>query len=176
MDDRLERGYVQVYTGDGKGKTTAAIGLAVRAAGAGLRVYIAQFIKGKAYSEIEALRRFDGQITVRQFGRGCFIYDAPTEEDTALAEAGLTEVRRVLVEGEYSVVILDEANVAVTLGLFAVEQLIELIAAKPPHTELVFTGRHAPPRLVAEADLVTEMREVKHYYANAVLARTGIES
>lgn len=171
-----ENGYVHVYTGNGKGKTTAAIGLAVRAAGAGLRVYIAQFIKGKVYSEIHALKRFEDQITVRQFGRGCFIFNAPEAEDFRLAENGLTEVRRILDEEDYGVVIFDEANVAVSLGLFPVERLLELIAAKPRQTELVFTGRNAPPQLIDQADLVTEMREIKHYYTNGVIGRTGIES
>lgn len=175
LDNRLEQGFVHVYTGNGKGKTTAAIGLAVRAAGAGLHVYIAQFIKGMVYSEIEAMRRFGDQIIVRQFGRGCFIYNDPTDEDVALAEAGLTEVRRVLEQGEHAVVILDEANVAVALNLFPVERLLEFIAAKPPRTELVFTGRDASPLLTDKADLVTEMREVRHYYSKGVLARTGIE-
>ena len=173
---RLSQGLVHVYTGNGKGKTTAAIGLAVRAAGAGLRVYIAQFIKGQAYSEIEALRSFEGQITVRQFGRGCFIRATPTAEDIRMAEQGVAEVRRILDEGEHDVVILDEANVAVTLGLFPVDTLLGWIEAKPPHTELVFTGRNAPPSLTAKANLVTEMREIKHYYADGVHARTGIES
>jgi cob(I)alamin adenosyltransferase len=176
MTEATRRGYVHVYTGDGKGKTTAAIGLAVRAAGAGLRVHIGQFIKGKPYSEIEALRRFGDSITIRQFGRGCFIYEKPADEDVRLAEAGLAEVRQVLADGAHSVVILDEANVAVTVGLFPVERLLELVAAKPPHVELVLTGRNASPRLIAEADLVTEMREVKHYFAKGVLARIGIES
>jgi cob(I)alamin adenosyltransferase len=169
------RGYVHVYTGDGKGKTTAAIGLAVRAAGAGLRVYIAQFIKGKPCSEIGALQRFDDLITVRQFGRGCFIYDHPTEEDIRLAEAGLQEARAVMAQGRHAVVILDEANVAAAVGLFPVQRLLDLVAGKPAHVELVITGRDADSRLIAHADLVTEMRERKHYFANGVPARAGIE-
>ena len=176
MSRDWERGYVQVYTGDGKGKTTAALGLAVRAAGAGRRVYIGQFIKGRPYSELAALKRLGDAITVRQYGRGCFIYREPTAEDVRLAESGLAEARRVLAAGEYSVVILDEANVAVTVGLFPVDRLLELIDGKPECVELVLTGRGADARLLARADLVTEMREVKHYFRAGVAARRGIES
>lgn len=175
MRHTLKRGCVQVYTGDGKGKTTAAIGLAVRAAGAGLRVFIGQFIKGRACSEAEALQRLDDMIAFRQFGRGQFIYDKPTPEDIRMARSGLDEVERVLTEGTCSVVILDEANVAVSVGLFPVERLLDLVEAKPDSVELVFTGRNASPRLIARADLVTDMHEVKHYFAAGVPARQGID-
>lgn len=167
---------MQVYTGNGKGKTTAAIGLAVRAAGAGLNIYIGQFIKGRHYSEIEALKRFSDRITLRQFGRGCFIYAAPEEEDIRASENGLAEVRDVIMKGEHHLVILDEANVAASLGLFSVEHLLELIALKPDHVELVLTGRGAAPAVLERADLVTEMREVKHYYHRGVSAREGVET
>lgn len=172
----FDRGYVQVYTGDGKGKTTAAIGLAVRAAGAGLRVFIGQFIKSGRYSEIEVLESMGGKIECRQYGRGCWLRGSPGEEDARLAREGLEEIRQVLTSGDYQLVILDEANVAVWFGLFGVEELLALIDVKPERTELVFTGRRADPRLIERADLVTEMREVKHYYREGVLARKGIES
>jgi cob(I)alamin adenosyltransferase len=165
-----------VYTGNGKGKTTAAIGLAVRAAGAGLRVFIGQFVKGMAYSEIAALTRFADCITVRQFGRGCFIRSSPTPEDMRAAERGLREARDVLTDGRCELVILDEATIAAHLGLFPVDRLLELIEAKPAHVELVLTGRYADPALVQRADVVTDMGEVKHYYRRGVLAREGIES
>lgn len=170
------RGYVQVYTGDGKGKTTAAIGLAVRAAGAGLKVFIAQFIKSGRYSEIETLERLDGNIVCRQYGKGCWLRGMPSEEDASLARNGLREVRAVIESGEYQVVILDEADIATLFGLFDARDLLELIDVKPEATELIFTGRRADPRLIERADLVTEMREIKHYYSNGVIARKGIES
>jgi cob(I)alamin adenosyltransferase len=172
----FEKGYVQVYTGDGKGKTTAAIGLAVRAAGAGLRVFIAQFIKSTGYNEIEALKRFDDRIICRQYGRGCWLRGEPSPEDIRLAKAGLEEVRRVILDGEYQLVILDEANVATWFKLLEVQDLLNLIDIKPERLELVLTGRRADQQLIERADLVTEMREVKHYYQQGVLARDGIES
>jgi cob(I)alamin adenosyltransferase len=172
----LDRGYVQVYTGDGKGKTTAAIGLAVRAAGAGLRVFLGQFIKSGRYNEIEALERFGDRIVCRQYGSGCWLRDEPSEEDARLARKGLKDVRDAIESGCYQVVILDEANVATWFRLFQVDDLLELIDIKPENLELIFTGRRADPRLIERADLVTDMREVKHYYRKGVLARQGIES
>ena len=172
----FEEGYVQVYTGDGKGKTTAAIGLAVRAAGAGLRVFIAQFVKSGRYSEIEALERFSDLIVCRQYGRGCWLRGEPSSDDAAMAREGLAEVRGVIESGEYQLVILDEADIATWFHLIQVEDLLDLIDRKPVDVELVFTGRRADPRLIERADLVTEMREVKHYYRCGVIARKGIES
>lgn len=172
----LERGYVQLYTGEGKGKTTAAIGLAVRAAGAGLRVFIAQFIKEGRYSEIEALKSFNDRIVCRQYGRGRWIRGQASKEDVQFAGRGLEEIRDVIASGEYQVVILDEALMATWLRIVEVDELLELIDAKPVGVELVLTGRRADPRLIDAADLVTEMREIKHYYHQGVLARAGIES
>jgi len=166
---------VQVYTGEGKGKTTAAFGLALRAAGAGLKVFIAQFVKGAHYSELDALARFADLITIRQYGQACFIHGPPQAKDVEAAREGLLESRRALLSGEYAVVILDEANVATHFGLFSVESLLELIAARPAGVELVITGRRADPRVIERADLVTEMREVKHYYTRGVGGRKGIE-
>jgi len=168
-------GYVHVYTGNGKGKTTAALGVALRAAGAGLKVYIAQFIKGLHYSELESLQQLSKHVTIRQFGRGCFIRREPVAADVDAARHGLDEIRHVLREGAHRVVILDEANVAITCGLFPVEDLNQLIDEKPPHVELILTGRGARPEILERADLVTEMREVKHYYQRGVLARAGID-
>jgi cob(I)alamin adenosyltransferase len=169
------KGYTQVYTGNGKGKTTAAIGLSIRAAGAGLKVYIAQFIKMGDYSEIKALRRYSDLITVKQFGLGRFINRKPAPEDIQAAQKGLIKVKSVLVSDDYDIVILEEANVAVKLGLMAVEDLLKLIINKPYDKELVITGRGASPRIIENADLVTEMRPIKHYYQKGVLARAGIE-
>jgi cob(I)alamin adenosyltransferase len=170
------KGYVQVYTGDGKGKTTAAMGLALRAAGAGLRVYIAQFVKSQRYSEIIALERFSDLVTCRLYGSGCWLHGQPADEDVRLARKGLEAVRRIVTAGEHDVVILDEANIATFFGLLAVDDLIALIDLKPAGVELIFTGRKADPRLIERADLCSEILEVKHYYRNGVLARKGIEN
>lgn len=169
------KGYIQVYTGDGKGKTTAALGLALRAAGAGLKVYIAQFVKGMEYSELKALRNLSDSIVVKQYGRDCFIYRQPEEEDRRLALEGLKDVYNVMCSGQYHLVILDEANIATRFNLFSVEDLLDLIHGKPENVEIVITGRRADPRIIEEADLVTEMREIKHYYQKGVQAREGIE-
>jgi len=169
------RGYVQVYTGDGKGKTTAALGLAIRAVGAGLRVFIAQFVKGMEYSELKALRKFSDSIVVRQYARDCFLYREPEETDREFAREGLQEVQEVVAGGQYDLVILDEANIATYFNLFSVEDLLELIRRKADKVEIVITGRRADARLIEAADLVTEMKEVKHYYRKGVQARDGIE-
>ena len=166
-------GLLHVYTGDGKGKTTAALGLALRARGAGLRVFVGQFAKGRECSELTALESLG--VTVRQFGRPQFIHGPPAAADLALAQQGLAEARAVLSSGAYDLVILDEASVAVQCGLFAVNELLDVLAARATTVEAVVTGRGAPPKLVECADLVTEMREVKHYYRNGIQARKGIE-
>jgi len=169
------RGYVQVYTGNGKGKTTASLGLALRAAGAGMKVYIAQFLKMGDYSEIKALERFSDLITIEQFGRGKFIKGKPSPEDIAAGISGLEKADRMLTSGRFQVIIMEEANVAVTCGLFPVSRLLDMIDRKPDDIELVLTGRGAAPEIIEKADLVTEMKEIKHYYHKGVQARTGIE-
>ena len=169
------KGYVHVYTGDGKGKTTAALGLALRAAGAGLKVLIAQFVKGRPCSELNAIARFSDLVTLKQYGRQCFIRHTPEPEDIRSARKGLEEVKKLLTSGEYNIVILDEVNIAVHYGLFSVEELLELIGLKPENVELIITGRYANRKIVEKADLVTEMKEVKHYYRQGVEARKGIE-
>jgi len=168
------KGYVQVYTGDGKGKTTAALGLALRAAGAGLIVYIAQFVKGMLYSELNMLADLS-HITLKQYGRDCFIYKSPESEDVQVAQDGLREAKEMMTSGEYQMIILDEANIATYYSLFNVDDLLDFIRAKPDGVELVITGRRADPRVIEAADLVTEMKEIKHYYQNGVEAREGIE-
>ena len=172
----MEKGYIHVYTGNGKGKTTAALGLALRAAGAGLKVWIGQFVKGSEYSEHNALKRFDDLITIKQFGRSCFIKSEPEPEDIKIARKGLEEAGKIIVSGEYQMVILDEACIALHFSLFAKEELLDLIDKKPQNVELIITGRNAPQEVIDAADLVTEMKEVKHYYAKGVQARKGIES
>ncbi len=169
------KGYVQVYTGNGKGKTTAAIGLAIRAAGAGLNVYIAQFVKMGEYSEVKALKRFADKITLEQYGFGCFINRSPSKKDMMIARKGMAMVKNVIVSGQFDVVILEEANIAVKYGIISIHELSKLIINKPADLELVITGRYAAPRIIELADLVTEMKVVKHYYQKGVKARVGIE-
>jgi len=169
------KGYVHVYTGNGKGKTTAAFGLALRAAGAGLKVYIAQFVKGMKYSELDALHKLSDSITLKQYGRSCFIHESPKDEDINMAQQGLREVKEIMCSGEYQMIILDEANIATHYNLFSVEELLDFIQAKPEEVELIITGRMADPRIIEKADLVTEMKEIKHYYQKGVQARDGIE-
>jgi len=170
-----EKGYIQVYTGNGKGKTTASLGLALRAAGAGFRVFIGQFLKTGDYSEIKALKRFDDLITVRQYGAPRFIGREVMEEDRSLAEKGIAEMTEILATGEWDVVIAEELNVAVHMNVITEEDALFLMSKKPEHTELVITGRYAPQAVLAKADLITEMTEVRHYYGMGVPARTGIE-
>ncbi len=169
------KGYIQVYTGNGKGKTTAALGLTLRACGAGKRVLFAQFIKGGDYAEIEAIRQFLPAVTVRQYGLGRFISGTPAPQDIRAAAEGLRELAELIPSGKYDVVVLDEANVALHYGLFAAHELIRLIGSRPEAVEIVLTGRYAPPEILEIADLVTEMREVKHYFHAGVPAREGIE-
>ncbi|MEM4704438.1 MAG: cob(I)yrinic acid a,c-diamide adenosyltransferase [Candidatus Bathyarchaeia archaeon] len=173
---RLDKGLVQVYTGDGKGKTSAAFGLALRAAGRGLRVYIIQFIKGGFdYGELYVVERVPN-VVLKAFGRGKFVLAKPPEaEDVRLAEEALSLAREVVLGGEFDVVVLDEVNVAADLGLVEVEDVLGLVRKKPKHVELVLTGRNAPAAFVEVADLVTEMREVKHPFRKGVAARKGIE-
>ncbi len=176
----MEHGYFQVYTGNGKGKTTAAIGLAIRALGAGMSVYMGQFIKGMRYSEIATLETLSAalgpdRLVVRQYGRGCFIFRDPEQADIDSASEGLAEARAALASGRYGLVILDELNVAVKVGVVTEADALAVVAARPPAVELVFTGRYATDAMLAIADLVTEMCEIKHYYKQGVEARDGIE-
>jgi cob(I)alamin adenosyltransferase len=171
----MKKGLVQIYTGDGKGKTTAALGLSLRAAGRGLKVFIAQFAKGVFYGELEALKRFAPQITLKQYGRNTFIHEEPTEEDWRLAREGWKEVRAVLERGEHDLLILDEIGIALHYRLVSLEEVRQLMGGKPESVELVLTGRKIPEALYDLADLVTEMREIKHYYSAGVQARKGIE-
>jgi len=168
------KGYVQIYTGNGKGKTTASLGLAVRAAGAGLNVYIVQFLKKGDYSEIKALSRFEN-ITIEQYGLGKFVKGKPSDEDIAEGAQGYLKLWEILKQNKHDVVIAEEANVAVTCNLISEKELLDLIEVKPDNVELVITGRGATDKVIEKADLVTEMREIKHYYTQGVTARVGIE-
>ena len=169
------KGYIHVYTGNGKGKTTAALGLALRAAGAGLKVYIAQFVKGMKYNEIKSLAKLQDSILIKQYGRSCLINRNPEKEDIQAAQKGLKEVKEIMCSGEFQMIILDEANIATRYNLFSVDELLDFIKAKPEEVELVITGRTADPRIIEKADLVTEMKEIKHYNQKGVEAREGIE-
>jgi len=171
----MRRGYVQVYTGNGKGKTTAALGLALRAAGAGLKVLIVQFVKKKKCSEHRVLKKFGSLITMKQHGKGFLLKRKANQSDREGARAGLEAAKEAMRSKEYDVVILDEANIAVKCGLLSADDLIEVISARPVSIELVITGRYADAKVVRAADLVTEMREVKHYRKKGVEAREGIE-
>jgi cob(I)alamin adenosyltransferase len=169
------KGYIQVYTGDGKGKTTAAFGLALRAVGAGKKVFIAQFIKGKPYSEIDAVNSYIPTITVKQYGLDCFIYNQPTAADIDAARRGLAEVATIVAKKKYDMVVLDEICIALYYNIFSVSEVVKILTNKPEQTEIIVTGRYAPNEIIAIADLVTEMREVKHYYSKGVEGRKGIE-
>jgi cob(I)alamin adenosyltransferase len=172
---RLSRGYVQVYTGDGKGKTTAALGLALRAAGHGMRTYIGQFMKGQNYGELDALRD-QPLVTIEQYGDvRCIRREDVTPEHIAQAQRGLEQAQQAMLSGQYDIVVLDEINVTIWFGLLAVEEALAFLDQRPDHVEVILTGRRAPQELVERADLVTEMREVKHYYEQGVQARKGIE-
>ncbi len=173
----LDRGYVQIYTGNGKGKTTASLGLAFRAVGRGLKVCMVQFIKGgDEYGEHLLAKKLAPLLTIHQTGRDNWIFkDKLDPEDIRIANETLALARSALKSGEYDLVILDEINGAVWFGLIDVEQVLQLVKDKPDNVELVLTGRSADEQLIEVADLVTEMCEIKHYYQRGVPARVGIE-
>jgi len=171
------KGLIQIYTGDGKGKTTAALGLALRAAGRGLLVYFGQFLKGRQTGEIIAAERLFPFLNIAQFGRKGFVVveEGRAEEDASLARAGLEACRKAMLSGLYSLVVLDEVCVAVELGLLAEKDVLDFLDAKPEGVEIVLTGRGATPALIARAGLVTEMKALKHYADEGIRARMGIE-
>jgi cob(I)alamin adenosyltransferase len=172
-------GYVQVYTGNGKGKTTAALGLALRAAGHGLRTYVAQFLKGRPTVEIEAAKKLAPFLRIEQFGRAGFITikaGGPDDDDRERARAGLARAEEAMLSGEYRIVVLDEVNTAVHFKILTEAEVLDLFDRRPAEVELVLTGRFAPASFIARADLVTDMTEVKHYDGRGVKAREGIES
>ena len=165
---------IQIYTGNGKGKTTAALGLAIRAAGAGKKVYICQFIKGKPYSELTCLKKIKN-ITIEQCGRGRFIRNSPSQTDIKLAQKGIANVRQHILNRKFDVVILDEINCALEVKLLKLTDILELTNITPRSIELVLTGRNACLELIHAADLVSEVRQIKHYYQKGTKARLGIE-
>ena len=179
MKEKIKhRGYIQVYTGSGKGKTTAALGLALRAAGHKQRVYIGQFLKGQMYGELLSAKQLSPYLTIEQFGRKGFIHVTkdPDKEDIQKAKRGLKRCLEAMLSLKYRIIILDEINVAVEWSLISLEEQLTLLELKPANVELIMTGRYAHPALLEKADLVTEMLEVKHYYgAEGVTARKGFE-
>jgi cob(I)alamin adenosyltransferase len=170
-------GYIQLYTGDGKGKTTAALGLALRAAGHGFRTYIGQFMKGQSYGELDAVARLAPFITIEQFGRKSFLHitSVPPQTEIRRARRGLARCRATMLSGEYQIVVLDEILVAIFFKLLSEADVHAFLDAKPDDVEIVLTGRRAPASLIRRADLVTEMKSRKHYYDKDVAARRGIE-
>jgi cob(I)alamin adenosyltransferase len=172
----LTRGTVQVYTGSGKGKTTAALGQALRACGHGLRVLMIQFMKGSEnYGEVMIFGKVPGFKLV-QSGLPTFVEKGnPSEEDLRLARRGMELARKAVEDGAWDILILDEINVAVDYGLAGVSEVLELIRKRPPEMEMILTGRYAPDEFLEVADLVTEMKEVKHHYADGQEMREGIE-
>ncbi len=170
----MSEGYVQVYTGNGKGKTTAAIGLAVRAACAGKNVYIGQFIKGMKYNEVK-VQDYMPNIKIEQYGEDCFIEKDPTEEDIKRAKEGLKKIEQIILSNKYDVIILDELTIALFYNLITAKEVIDVLDKRNKDIEVIITGRYAPKELLDYADLVTEMKEVKHYYYKGVLSRDGID-
>ncbi|WP_312908643.1 cob(I)yrinic acid a,c-diamide adenosyltransferase [Tissierella praeacuta] len=170
----MGKGYIHVYTGNGKGKTTAALGLSLRAIFAGKKVFFGQFIKGMDYSELEG-QRYLPNFKIQQFGRDCFIYNNPTDEDIRMAKEGLEICKRILNSHEYDIVVLDEINIATYYRLLDPDDIIDILKNREPKIEVILTGRYADEKIIEFADLVTEMKEIKHYYYRGVEARKGIE-
>jgi cob(I)alamin adenosyltransferase len=178
IQKKLEKGFIQVYTGNGKGKSTAAIGQAVRAAGFKLKTYIAQFMKEFPYSELNSLKYLNEWITIAQFGGDDFVYkkQLPDEKEITKAKLGLNSALEKMQSTKFDIIILDEIIVAIYFKLFTTDDVLEFIKQKPENVELILTGRYCPDELIEAADLVTEMKEVKHYYQKGITSRKGIES
>ena len=169
------KGHIQIYTGDGKGKTTAAIGLAIRAAGYGMKTYIGQFMKGQHYGELTALRDHPC-ITIEQYGDvECVHREEITQKHIDQAQQGLEKARKAMHSHQYDIIILDEINVAVWFDLILTEDVIEFLNDRPENVEVILTGRRAPEAFLEMADLVSDVKEIKHYYNRGIKARTGIE-
>ena len=175
---RLTKGYIQVYTGNGKGKTTAALGQTVRAAGSGLKTFIVSFMKDFAYGELKSIQQLSQWIRLEQYGNDNFVLnkEPPSERDLKAVQEGLQKAREAMLCGEYDIVIMDEVCVAIYFGLLKTEEVVSVLEEKPEPVELILTGRYCPEELIEAADIVTEMVEIKHYYQKGVSARRGIES
>ncbi len=174
--EKYRKGLVQVYTGNGKGKTTAAFGQALRAIGQGYRVCIIQFMKGRKYGECLAAERYLPNLVVHLSGLDSFVMrEKPAPLDIELARQGLAMARQAVASGEYDMVILDEVNVAVDFKLLPLAEVIDVIRSRPAAVDLVLTGRYAAPEVIALADTVSEIREVRHHYHAGIKERAGIE-
>ncbi len=173
----VDCGYIHVYTGNGKGKTTAALGLAFRAMGRGKRSYIAQFMKGQEYGEVRAASMVSSHITIQQFGEKepCHTTKEPTDESIKLAERALITAHNAMLSGNYDIIILDEINVAHYYNLITTQDILEFMSRKPYAVELILTGRYAADEVIRAADLVSDIVEIKHYFNRGILARDGIE-
>jgi cob(I)alamin adenosyltransferase len=173
----MEKGLVQVYTGNGKGKTTAALGIALRAVGHGFKVLVIQFMKGNIEcGELESARKLFPNLTIKPMGRETFVSKSrPDPVDVRQAQKGFSLAKKAVENKEFDIVILDEINVAIDYGLIPLSDLLQLIDSKPETIELILTGRNAKPEIMDKADLVTEMIDRKHYYDKGVSARKGIE-
>jgi cob(I)alamin adenosyltransferase len=171
------RGFVHCYTGNGKGKTTAALGLSLRAAGHGKKVLIIQFMKGNIeYGELNGIKMLSPYAVIKQFGRESFVSkDNPEQTDIELAVKGLLYAKEKIESDEYDIIVLDEINVAIDFKLIELEKVIKIIKNKPERLELILTGRYADKKILELCDLITEMKEVKHYYYNNITGRQGIE-
>lgn len=167
---------IQIYTGNGKGKTTAALGLALRAVGHGLKVIMIQFMKGKInYGELEAAKHLPN-LVIEQYGRPDFVNpENPSKEDIRLARQAFTRAKEVMRKKGFDIIILDEINVAVAFGLIGVQEVIDLMKNKHRKKELVFTGRYMPEEFAEYADLISDIKEVKHHFNDGASARKGIE-
>ena len=172
-----DRGYIHVYTGNGKGKTTAALGLAFRAMGSGKRSYIAQFMKGQEYGEVRAAAMVSSYITIEQFGEKepCHICGTPSDESIKLAQQGLNAARKAMLSGDFDIIILDEINVAHYYNLITTQDILDFMSRTPCAVDLILTGRYAADEVIQAADLVSDMVEIKHYFKKGILARDGIE-
>ncbi|UUX93273.1 cob(I)yrinic acid a,c-diamide adenosyltransferase [Methanoplanus endosymbiosus] len=170
----MRKGYIHINTGDGKGKTTAALGLSIRTLISGGKVFFGQFIKKGNTAELSVPDYFEN-FTIEQFGEGFLLGRVPDDNDIRSAEEGLKKVAGILKGGEYDLVVMDEVNVAISKGLIKVEDVLSALDSKAGHVEVIMTGRNAPEELIERADLVTEMRKVKHYYDKGVKGREGIE-
>jgi cob(I)alamin adenosyltransferase len=165
-----------VYTGNGKGKTTAALGLALRAVGHGMKVLMIQFMKGDPSGELESSTRLSPYLTLKQIGRKTFVSKSnPDPKDLQLAQEGFSMAKKAVQDDEYDIVILDEINLAIDYGLIPVKDLLQLMDSKPETVELILTGRNAKREILEKADLVTDMVDRRHYYDKGVPAREGIE-
>ncbi len=173
----MKKGLIQVYTGNGKGKTTAALGLALRAVGHGLKVLMIQFMKGNAqYGEMESAKKLAPYLIIKQVGRETFVSKShPDPKDLQSAQEGFGMAKKAIRNKEYNIVILDEINLAVDYGLIPITEILHLIDSKPEEIELILTGRNVRREILEKADLVTEMIDRKHYYEKGVPAREGIE-